>query len=169
MLTEEGILLDLHPIPPSMHVFSAGRDLGAVDEREFFRVVRATDRELRKTVAEGLFSLEAETELDVIERFDTAEELFETVEEWGDIHFSKRLHARIARSTPPIDLHERLVLRRYRRTRRHGSSAAGRPQPPSASASSAGRSSGAVYISSGHFSRGRSRYSSIPFWSGSRR
>jgi hypothetical protein len=124
MLSKDGVLLDLHPIPPSMHAFSKGRDLGVLDEREFFRAVRATERELRKTVAEGLFSWKAETELGVIERFDTVEELFETVEAWGDVHLSKRLRARIARSEPPIDLHERLVLRRYRRTR------ARFPQPP---------------------------------------
>jgi hypothetical protein len=114
MLVAGGALLDLHPIPPSMHAFSEGRDLGVVDEREFFRLVRLTERERDKVVAEGLFSLDAETELDVIERFDTVEELFETVAEWGDIHLSKRLRARIERSAPPIDLHERLVLRRYR-------------------------------------------------------
>jgi hypothetical protein len=114
MLVAEGLLLDLHPIPPSMHAFSEGRDLGVVDEREFFRLVRATDRELQKTVADGLFAHETEIELDVIERFETVEELFETVDDWGDIHLSKRLRARLRRASPPIDLHERLVLRRYR-------------------------------------------------------
>jgi len=114
MLDQDGILLDLHPIPPSMHAFSHGRDLGVVDEREFFRVVRATEAELWRTVDEGLFALEAETELDVIERFETHEELWETVEDWGDIRFSKLLRARIGRAAPPIDLYERLVLRRFR-------------------------------------------------------
>ena len=117
MLTREGVLLDLHPIPPSMHAYSEGRDLGVVDEREFFRVVGRTESEFERTVDERLFVLEKQTELGVIERFDTLEELWETVDEWGDIHFSKRLRARIARSTPPIDLHERLVLRRYRALR----------------------------------------------------
>jgi hypothetical protein len=117
MLIEHGLLLDLHPIPPSMHAFSEGRDLGVVDERQFFTLVRATDRELQRAVREGLFALEAETELDVIERFHTSEELFETVDEWEDIHLSKRLRGRILRAVPPIDFHERLVLRRYRRTR----------------------------------------------------
>ena len=117
MLDQDGILLDLHPIPPSMHAFSNGRDLGVVDEREFFRVVRDTEAELRRTVDEGLFALEAETELNVIERFDTLEQLFETTDEWDNIHLSKRLRARLKRATPPIDFHERLVLRRYRRTR----------------------------------------------------
>jgi hypothetical protein len=117
MLVEDGILLDLHPIPPSMHAYAGGRDLGVVDEREFFRAVRATERELERVVAGGLFAKEAETELEVVERFDTLEELFETVEEWGDIHFSKRLRARLERATPPIDLQERLALRRYRATR----------------------------------------------------
>ena len=116
MLAEGGILLDLHPIPPSMHAFSHGRDLGVVDEREFFRAVRATEAELRRTVDDGLFALEDEVELDVIERFDTLEELFETTDEWDDIHLSKRLRARLERATPPIDFHEQLVLRRYRNT-----------------------------------------------------
>ena len=82
MLTREGVLLDLHPIPPSMHAYAEGSDLGVVDEREFFRVVRRTEGELERTVAEGLFVLEQETELEVIERFDTLEELWETVDEW---------------------------------------------------------------------------------------
>jgi hypothetical protein len=132
MLNPYGLLLDLHPIPPSMHAFAGGKDLGVVDEREFFRAVRATERELRRTVDAGLFVPGAETELDVIERFDTLDELFETVEEWGDIHFSKRLRGRLQRATPPIDLRERLVLRRYRAI----------PLPP---AGSAGR--GAPYTS----------------------
>jgi hypothetical protein len=114
MLASDGLLLDLHPIPPSMHAFSEGRDLGVVDEREFFRKVRATERELARAVSEGLFRKEAETELDVIERFDTVGELFETVAEWDDIHLSKRLRERVRRAEPPIDLRERLVLRRYR-------------------------------------------------------
>jgi hypothetical protein len=114
MLVEGGVLLDLHPIPPSMHAFADGRDLGVVDEREFFRLVRATERELERAVDEGLFVHETQTELDVIERFDSVDELFETVDEWEDIRFSKRLRQRIGRSEPPIDLHERLVLRRYR-------------------------------------------------------
>jgi hypothetical protein len=114
MLAAGGVLLDLHPIPPSMHAFSEGRDLGVVDGREFYRLVRATEKELERTVDEGMFVLEAETELDVIERFDTIDDVFETVEEWQDIHLSKRLRARIERATPPIDFHESLVLRRYR-------------------------------------------------------
>lgn len=117
MLVENGILLDLHPVPPSMHAFAGGRDLGVVDERQFFRLVRATEREVRRVVGERLFVAEAETELEVVERFDTVAELFDTEAEWGNIHFSKKLQARIARAAPPIDLQERLVLRRYRRTR----------------------------------------------------
>ena len=115
MLAPQGLLLDLHPIPPSMHAFSRGRDLGVVDERQFFRLARATERELQKTVDEGLFVLEAGTELDVIERFDTLDDLFETVDEWENIYLSKRLRERVRRAAPPIDLHERLGLRRYRR------------------------------------------------------
>lgn len=113
MLVEDGVLLDLHPIPPSMHAFAEGRDLGVVDARQFFRAVRATERELERAVAEGLFAMEAELEFEVIERFETLDDLFETVEEWGDIRLSKRLQARVRKASPPIDLHEHLALRRY--------------------------------------------------------
>jgi hypothetical protein len=115
MLAPRGVLLDLHPIPPSMHAFAGGRDLGIVDQREFFRTIRATAGELARTVDDGLFEHEVSTELDVIERFDSVSELWETVDEWGDIHFSKRIRARIDRAEPPIDLHERLTLGKYRR------------------------------------------------------
>jgi hypothetical protein len=114
MLVENGLLLDLHPIPPSMHAFAEGRDLGVVDERQFFKLVRATERELNRVVKEGLFEPEAEVELEVIERFETIDDVFETVEEWENIRMSKRLRARVRRSSPPIDFRERLVLRRYR-------------------------------------------------------
>jgi hypothetical protein len=114
MLMPEGIMLDLHPIPPSMHAFAEGCDLGVVDERQFFVLVRATERELRRVVAEGLFELTAERELQVLERFESADDLFETAADWGNIFISKRLRARILRAKPPIDLRERLVLRRYR-------------------------------------------------------
>jgi hypothetical protein len=117
MLEENGLLLDLHPIPPSMHAFSEGRDLGVVDERRFFTLVRATERELERTVRDGLFALEAETHLEVIERFETVDDVFETIAEWENIRLSKRVAARIKCARPPVDFHERLVLRRYRRTR----------------------------------------------------
>lgn len=129
MLIEDGVLLDLHPVPPSMHAFAEGRDLGVVDERAFFRVARATERELERVVAEGLFTKEAELEFDVIERFDTLDELLDTAAEWDNIRLSKRLRERLRRVEPPIDLRERLVLRSYR-----------------ASSSSASRSSGAVVM-----------------------
>jgi len=129
MLVENGLLLDLHPIPPSMHAYAEGRDLGVVDERQFFRAVRTTERELERAVDEGLFVRETETTLDVIERFDTVPELFETVEAWGDIHISKRLRARLERAVAPIDLHERLVLRRYRATSLPPAGPGGRAEP----------------------------------------
>ena len=117
MLVEGGTLLDMHPIPPSMHAFSVGRDLGVVDERSFFAVVRKTERETDRVVADGLFVPEAELELDVIERFESADDLFEEAAGWENIRLSKRLRERVTRAEPPIDLHERLVVRRYRSLR----------------------------------------------------
>jgi hypothetical protein len=113
-LVPEGILLDMHPIPPSTRAEVGGRSLGEFDDSEFMDTVARTEAELNRTVAEGLFACETELEFDWLERFDSGEELIEDVESWGDVKIPNDLAARIRRARPPIDLWERVVLRRFR-------------------------------------------------------
>jgi hypothetical protein len=113
-LVPEGALLDMHPIPPSTRAEVAGRSLGEFDDTEFMDTVAQTEAGLDRTVAEGLFAFETELEFDWLERFDSGEELIDDVESWGDVRIPKDLAARIRSAEPPIDLWERVVLRRFR-------------------------------------------------------
>jgi hypothetical protein len=115
-LVPEGILLDMHPIPPSTRAEVSGRSLGDFDDSEFMDTVAQTEAALGQTVTGGLFAFEAELEFDWLERFDSGEELIEDVESWGDVRIPKDLAARIRSAKPPIDIWERVVLRRFRAT-----------------------------------------------------
>jgi hypothetical protein len=115
-LVPDGMLLDMHPIPPSTRVEVDGRSLGELDDAEFMEAVAQTEAGLEETVAEGLFVFETEREFDWLERFDSGQELIEDVESWGDVRIPERVAARILSAEPPVDLWERVVLRRFRAT-----------------------------------------------------
>ena len=119
-LVPEGILLDMHPIPPSTRAEVGGRSLGQFDDSEFMDTVAQTEAALEQTVTEGLFVLETELEFDWLERFDSGEELIEDVETWGDVRIPEDLAARIRSAEPPVDLWERVVLRRFCASRSRG-------------------------------------------------
>jgi hypothetical protein len=110
-LVPGGLLVDIHPIPPAEQAEAAGRILGRLDEREFFEIVRSSEQGLESC---GVFELEAGVERDVLERFDTAEEFFEIVGEREGTRIPARLANRIRAASPPIDLRERVVFRRFR-------------------------------------------------------
>ena len=61
-----------------------------------------------------------ELEFDWLERFDSGEELIEDVESWGDVRIPEDLAARIRSAEPPVDLWERVVLRRFCASRSRG-------------------------------------------------
>jgi len=119
-LVPEGILLDMHPIPPSTRAEVGGRSLGQFDDSEFMDTVAQTEAALEQTVTEGLFVLETELEFDWLERFDSGEELIEDIESWGDVRIPEDLAARIRSAEPPVDLWERVVLRRFCASRSRG-------------------------------------------------
>jgi hypothetical protein len=110
-LVPGGILLDMHPIPPSTRAQVRDEILGEFDDAEFLEIVRTTEGLL---AGSGLFALDAELEFDWLERFDSAEELLEDVALWEGCRTPRALAARIGEATPPIDVWERVVLRRFR-------------------------------------------------------
>jgi hypothetical protein len=66
----------------------------------------------KQVVTEGLYALEAGLELDVMQYFDTADELLERHAE--PLEGESELIARIRAATPPFVLSEHAVLRRFR-------------------------------------------------------
>lgn len=104
----------MHPIPPSARAECRGASLGEFDDAEFLATVRATEAGLEEVVQAGLFLPQAEVEFDWLERFDTAAELLEAVEEWEGCRTPGPLAQRIRAAEGPVDVWEHVVLRRFR-------------------------------------------------------
>lgn len=113
-LAPGGILLDMHPVPPSARAEVHGVSLGEFDDAEFMATVAATEAGLEETVQAGLFTLEAELEFDWLERFDTGAELIEAARDWDGCRVPEPVEERIQEAAVPVDIWERVVLRRFR-------------------------------------------------------
>jgi len=109
-----GALLDLHPTKPFATVEAGAVSLGAVDEREFMRIVEQTETGLAETIRRGLFALEDAVTFDVIERFDAADELVDTVDGWEGVRVPPLLARKVRSAPPPFDVRERVLLQRLR-------------------------------------------------------
>ena len=79
-LVPGGILLDLHPIPPSTRAEVQGRSLGEFDDSEFMQLVADGEAVLERS---GLFTRESEVEFDYLERYDDPAEMLDDIrEDW---------------------------------------------------------------------------------------
>ena len=109
-LVPGGILLDMHPIPPSTRAEVRGESLGDFDDAEFMELVASAEAKFG-----DIFMPEAEAQFDYLERYDDPTELIELVKtDWDGCDIPPDVEARIRRAEPPVDLWERVVLRRYR-------------------------------------------------------
>jgi hypothetical protein len=112
LLVPGGTLLDLHPVTEG-RIEANGIVIGVIPEPEFVATdLPNVEAALAQTIGEGLYALEAEIELDVLQHFDTAEELLERHAE--HLQGDDALVARIRSATPPLVVREHAVLRRLR-------------------------------------------------------
>jgi len=117
-LVPEGVLLDMHPIPPATRAEVRGKSLGDFDDAEFQELVRTAEARILET---RLFEHDTEIEFDWLERYaDPAQLLVDIKEGWDGCHVPADLEARIREAEPPVDIWERVVLRRFRASRSLG-------------------------------------------------
>lgn len=112
LLVPGGTMLDLHPVT-EQQAEAGGRIVGVLCEPEFVaRHLPNAEAALEQVIDEGLYASEAEIEFDVLQHFDTTEELLEkTADLLAD---QPALERRIRRTSPPFVLREHVVLRRLR-------------------------------------------------------
>lgn len=115
LLAPGGLLLDLQPVPPSPAVERDGRVLGRVDQSAQFERFALTQPAVAAVVVDGLFALEAESELDEIERFEQPERLLARAAELSDWVIAPELAEQLRAGSPPVDVRDRLRLRVLRR------------------------------------------------------
>jgi hypothetical protein len=111
-LVPEGILLDMHPVPPSTRAEVQGKSLGEFDDAEFMQIVANAEDEIERS---GLFTRVSEVEFDYLERYDDPAELLEDIRDgWDGCRIPAELEKRILEAGEQIDIWERVVLRRLR-------------------------------------------------------
>jgi hypothetical protein len=112
-LVPDGVLLDMHPIPPSTRAEVRGESLGEFDDAGFMEVVAAAEAKIE---ASGLFTRESELEFDYLERYDDPAEMLDDIREgWEGCVIPSELEQRILAAGEPVDIWERVVLRRFSR------------------------------------------------------
>ncbi len=116
-LVPDGLLVDIHPVRPPAVFEAGGADLGALDETEFRETVDRSEEALARSVADGLFSLEAEVFFDWREHFDSTAEAIEAAEEWEGAAIPAEVRERVQAAGGPVTIRERVVARRFRANR----------------------------------------------------
>jgi hypothetical protein len=107
-----GTLVDIHPVTEE-HVEAAGRPIGVIAEPDWLNGdLPNSESALRQTVAEGLYALEAETEYDVLQHFDHADELIAAKAEL--LETQQTLVDAIRAAQAPLATREHVVFRRLR-------------------------------------------------------
>jgi hypothetical protein len=112
LLVPGGRLVDVHPVTEEV-VEAGGEDVGVIREPEWFTVdLPNSESALRQTIAEGLYELEAETEYDVWQHFDDADELIDAKSDL--LEAQQTLVDSIRRAPPPLTTRMHVVFRRLR-------------------------------------------------------
>ena len=112
LLVPGGALVDAHPVTEE-HVETNDGAVGTIGEPDWLTVdLPNAESGLRKVVDDGLYALEAETEYDVLQHFDDAEELIEAKHDV--IEGQDSLIAAIRNAHPPLRTRTCVVMRRLR-------------------------------------------------------
>ena len=112
-LVPGGVLLDMHPVPPSTRAEVDGKSLGDFDDAVFMQTVADAEAKIEGS---GLFERMSELEFDYLERYDDPAQLLEDIEEgWEGCTVPPELAVRIRESDGPVEVWERVVLRRFTR------------------------------------------------------
>jgi hypothetical protein len=112
LLVPGGTLVDLHPVEEE-RLEAAGRALGVIEETEWVSVdLPNSEARLLDVIHDGLYALEAEDRFELLQHFDTAEDVLEAKVEL--LEPQPHLRRAIRAATPPFLTRENFVLLRLR-------------------------------------------------------
>lgn len=112
LLAPGGTLVDVHPVTQE-RVETDDGVVGTIEEPSWVEVdLPNAESGVRQVVDEGLYVVEAETEYDVLQHFDDAEELIDVKQDI--IEGQDRLIAAVRSAQLPLRSRMRVVMRRLR-------------------------------------------------------
>jgi hypothetical protein len=112
LLVPGGTLVDLHPVTEE-HVESRDGPIGPIADPAWLAGdLPNAERRLQEAIDDGLFALEAELSLDVLQHYDTAGDLLDAKRD--ALATQESLVRRISEAVPPLVIREHAVARRLR-------------------------------------------------------
>jgi hypothetical protein len=113
LLVPGGTLIDLHPVTEGRIEAAQDVVVGVIPEPEFVTThLPNAEAGLERMVAAGLYEPEVEIRFDVLQHFETVDELLERHVE--PLASEDALVDRVRSSTPPFVVREHVVFRRLR-------------------------------------------------------
>jgi hypothetical protein len=114
VLIPGGTLVDVHPVTEEQ-VEGGDGIVGVILEPDWIGVdLPNSETALRETVREGLYAFEAETEYDVLEHFDDADDLIDAKRDL--LEGQDALVTAIQSASSPLKTRMHIVMRRLRRS-----------------------------------------------------
>ena len=112
LLVPGGTLVDSHPVTEE-EIVADGGSLGVIEEPEWRSVVLPNaEARLSDAIQDGLYALEVETEFDLLQHFDMADDLIEAAAD--RLESQPELVRRIRTARAPFVTREHYILRRLR-------------------------------------------------------
>jgi hypothetical protein len=113
-LVPGGIVVDTQPLSPQPPVDAATIRLGTLDMREWRRTIDAVDGPITEAIDEGLFAIEGEQVVEVVDEFDSGAEFVEVVGGWRGTLIPAPLVERATAAQPPVRVIQDVRLRLLR-------------------------------------------------------
>jgi hypothetical protein len=112
LLVSGGILVDLHPVTEE-RVEANRQTIGVIEEPDWLAVVLPNaEARLGEAIHDGYYTLEAEIEFDLLQHFDSVDELIEA--KFDRLEVQPELVERIRQAGPPLITSEHYIARRLR-------------------------------------------------------
>ena len=110
-LVTGGLVIDTQPVSALPPVETDARQLGALDMREWARLIRSIDREVDDAIRAGLFELVATSHLRVTDDYDDGQELVDVTRGWPGTRVDDELARLVARTAGGVRVAQAVRLR----------------------------------------------------------
>jgi hypothetical protein len=118
-LAPDGLLVDTQPVSDQPPVSCADRELGTLDMREWAATIDAVDQRTALVVTEGLYRLEHEGSLTVVDVYDDGPELLREVRDWDGTRIPPAIDRTLRDVQVAVGVRQEIRLRVYRAKRTH--------------------------------------------------